>query len=382
MRVYFDNAATTPIHPEVFEAMKPYLLEKYGNPSSTHSHGREVRSDIEKARKSVAKLLNAHPSEIFFTSSGTEADNTILQGILETTGIRHIITSPIEHHAVLHTAEHLEKTGKVSLSMVKLDGKGGIDYGHLEELLQNSGPSLVTLMHGNNEIGNLTDLKRVGELCEKHQAFFHTDAVQTVGHYAHDVKEMKIHALAASAHKFNGPKGAGLMYISKEFKVPSLIHGGKQERGMRGGTENVVNIIGLTKALELANEHRAQREAHIRSLKTYLIEQLQERFEGVRFNGMSADPDNSLYTVLNVCLPTHENSGMVLFKLDLAGISASGGSACSSGAVTASHVLKAIDADTSKASVRFSFGKQNSKEEIDFMLEKLSEILESETAVS
>ncbi|CAN5576296.1 cysteine desulfurase family protein [soil metagenome] len=374
MRVYLDNAATTPLDPEVFEAMKPFMLEDFGNSSSTHAHGRKVRAGIESARKKIAELLNCTPGEIIFTSGGTEADNTIIISGIQTYNIKHAVSTPIEHHAVTHTLEVLAKQGTIQLHHVNLDEKGNVDIGHLEKLLQQYPNALISLMHANNEIGNLLDIHRVGELSKQHKAFFHSDTVQTMGHYRHNMKELHVCGLTAGAHKFHGPKGVGFMYIQKDHKIGQFIHGGAQERNMRGGTENVYGIIGLAKALEISYRDMNEHEAHAKHLKARMIEKLKETIPGVSFNGDSANLSRSLYTVLNVSLPESEENDMLLFNLDLVGISASGGSACSSGASTGSHVLGAIYPGSKRGAVRFSFSKYNTVEEIDFTVEKLSEL--------
>jgi cysteine desulfurase len=375
MRVYLDNAATTAMDDRVIEAMLPFMRQHYGNPSSVHSHGREVRSAIEKARKKVAELLNASPAEIFFTSGGTEADNTALVCGIETHGIKHAITSPIEHHAVLHTLEDCAKKGKVKLSLLDVNNKGEINLDQLRELLQANPNSLVSLMHANNEIGNINDLAAIGGMTKEYGAFFHSDTVQTMGHFVHDLKNLPVDAIVAGGHKFHGPKGSGFLYVRKDKKIHPFIHGGAQERNMRGGTENVIGIVGIAKALELAYEDMAGHRAHIEGLKKHFIESLQYNIPEVGFNGLSADFDKSLYTVLNVSLPpSEENRGMLLFNLDLHGISASGGSACSSGATVGSHVLRAINHDPERESVRFSFSRFTTKEEIDYTVEKLKEL--------
>ena len=374
MRVYLDNAATTPLDPEVFEAMKPFMLEDFGNPSSTHAHGRKVRAAIESARKKVAELLNCTPGEIIFTSGGTEADNAILTSAVKTYNIKHAISTPIEHHAVTHTLETLAKQGVVELHYVKLDEKGHVNIPHLEELLKAYPNALVSLMHANNEIGNILDLQRVSDLCNQYKAYLHSDTVQTIGHYKHDMKALKVHGMTAAAHKFHGPKGVGFMYINKDKKIQQFVHGGSQERNMRGGTENVYGIIGLAKALEICYREMDEHEQHIQKLKSYMIEKLRENIPGIHFNGDSADQKKSLYTVLNVSLPESEENEMLLFNLDMKGISASGGSACSSGASTGSHVLGAIYPNSQRGAVRFSFSKNNTKEEIDFVVNKLVEI--------
>jgi cysteine desulfurase len=374
MKIYLDNAATTPLDPEVFEAMKPFMLEDFGNPSSTHAHGRKVRAAIESARKKIAELLNCTPGEIIFTSGGTEADNAIIRCAVDTYGIKHAISTPIEHHAVTHTLESLEKQGTVELHFVKLDANGNADLNHLEELLKKYPNALVSLMHANNEIGNLLSLEAVGDLCEQYGAYFHSDTVQTMGHYRHDMKKLKVHGITAAAHKFHGPKGVGFMYINKDKKIKQLIHGGAQERNMRGGTENVYGIIGLAKALEICYREMDEHKVYIASLKKSMIEKLRATVPGITFHGNSSDLEKSLYTVLNVSLPESDENEMLLFNLDMAGISTSGGSACSSGASTGSHVLGAIYPNSKRGAVRFSFSKYNKPEEIDFVVEKVASI--------
>jgi cysteine desulfurase len=373
MKVYLDNAATTPLDPEVFEAMKPFFLDHYGNPSSTHSHGRQVRSAIEYARKKVAELLHATPGEIFFTSGGTEADNAILCGAVETHGITHVISTAIEHHAVSHTLQNMEKAGKIKLSQLSLDAHGHFDFAELETFLKAHPHSLVSLMHGNNEVATLNNIHQIGEMCEEFGAFFHTDTVQTMGHYRHDLSQLKVSALVGSAHKFHGPKGIGFMYINKKNKLNPFIHGGAQERNMRGGTENVYGIIGLAKALEIAYRDMEEHQRHITDLKRHMIEGLRQSIDGVMFNGDSANVEGSLYTVLNVSLPESEDNDMLLFTLDINGISASGGSACSSGATKGSHVLAALYPESKRGAVRFSFSRYTTREEIDYTIEKLAE---------
>ncbi len=373
MKVYLDNAATTRLDDQVFEAMLPYLKEEYGNPSSIHAFGRKTRSAIEGARKMVSKLLNVSPAEIFFTSGGTEADNMAINQSIHTLGIKHAITSKIEHHAVETTLQILEKEGKIKLSWVNVDAKGNIDLNHLEELLKNNERSLVSLMHANNEIGTLLPLEQIGELCAKYDAIFHSDTVQTMGHYPMDLQKLKVHFITCAAHKFHGPKGVGFLYVNHVIKIQPMIHGGAQERNMRGGTENTHGIIGLAKALELCYIKMDEHIAHIKGLKNYMKEQLEKQIPGVEFNGETGD--NSLYTVLNCRFPAHPDAEMLLFNLDIAGIMASGGSACSSGSNQGSHVLRGIGADTSRASVRFSFCKYTTKEEINYTIEKLKGML-------
>ncbi len=372
MRVYLDNAATTQLDPDVLEAMLPMMKQHFGNPSSIHSYGREVRTAIENARKTVAKFLHVSPSEIFFTSGGTEANNTAIQCTVRDLGITHAITSHIEHHAVLHTLEELAKEGKIKLSFVDLDKKGNVKLDHLEELLKDNSRSLVSLMHANNELGNLLPIKKAGDICEKYDAIFHSDTVQTMAHYPFNLQEMNIHFMTCAAHKFHGPKGVGFLYISSKIKIHPFIFGGAQERNMRGGTENVYGIIGLAKALEIANENMESHQQHIAGLKEYMVTKLKENIHGVEFNGDTLG--DALYTVLNVSFPPSDISEMLLFNLDISGIAASGGSACSSGSNVGSHVLTALNVSPERPSVRFSFSKYTKKEEIDFAVEKLKEL--------
>jgi cysteine desulfurase len=345
------------------------MQNQFGNPSSIHAHGREVRTLVENARKTVAKILNVSPAEIFFTSGGTEADNMAIHCAINDFGIKHAITSKIEHHAVLHTLEALEKTGQIKLSFVELDSQGHILPESLEELLQNNERSFVSLMHANNEIGNLIDLHQISEICKKYNAIFHCDTVQTMGHYAFDLSNLDVHFVTCAAHKLHGPKGVGFLYVKNTIKIKPMIHGGAQERNMRGGTENVYGIVGLAKALEIANGELTEHQHHVQELKSYMMNRLIHEFHDIKFNG-ETDPSKSLYTVLNVSFPPMEMAEMLLFNLDIAGISVSGGSACSSGSDVGSHVLRAINKND-RPNVRFSFSKFNSKSDIDFVIEKL-----------
>lgn len=380
MKVYFDNAATTPLDKEVLNEMLPYMTEHFGNPSSIHSFGRKTRAAIEGARKMVAKSLNVSPSEIFFTSGGTEADNMAIRCTIHDLGIKHAITSRIEHHAVLHTLEELEKEGVIKLSFVNLTSIGHVDLIHLEELLKENGRTLVSLMHANNEIGNLLPLKEVGEICSTYNAIFHSDTVQTMGHYEMDLQKIKIHFVTCAAHKFHGPKGVGFLYVSSSVKIHPMIYGGGQERNMRGGTENLYGIIGLAKALEIALRDMDQHQKHITGIKNYMVEKLKAEIPVIEFNG--ACQDNCLYTVLNVRFPHTENAEMLLFNLDISGIAASGGSACTSGSDIGSHVLRGIGSDVTRPSVRFSFSKYNTKEEVDYTVSKLKELFSVNVSVS
>jgi len=373
-RIYLDNAATTALDTHVLEAMMPYLTTHFGNPSSIYSYGREGRMAIENARKSVAKILGANPAEIFFTSGGTESSNTAILSAVRDLGCKHIISSRIEHHATLHTVEYLHHNGEVLLSYVNLLPDGHIDLADLERLLSESKEKcLVTLLHANNEIGNMLDLNAVGNICKSYQAIFHSDTVQTVGHFPFDLKNTAVHFITAAGHKFHGPKGAGILYVSESIKIKPFIHGGAQERNMRAGTENVYGIVGFAKALEIASVNFENDSAYISGIKLYMLKQLKDQFKNISFNG---DPlGRSLYTVLSVNFPKTEKSEMLLFNLDINNICASGGSACSSGADAGSHVIRAIHNNPDQVTVRFSFCKHNKKEEIDLVIEKLKEII-------
>lgn len=373
-RIYFDNAATTQLEPEVLEAMMPFFTEKFGNPSSIYSYGRETKMAIENARKTVARILNAHPAEIFFTSGGTESTNTAINAAVFDLQCRHIISSPLEHHATLHSIEHLAKDEGVKLSYVKVSSTGQIDYDDLENLLKESKEKcLVSLMHANNEIGVITDIERVGNLCKKYNAIFNADTVQTVGHFPIDLRSLPVHFINAAGHKFHGPKGVGILYINENIKIHPFINGGSQERGMRAGTENIYGIVGFAKALELAIENLEADSRHIKEVRDYMKESLLKNIPQIYFNG---DPDgNSLYTVLSVAFPKTEKSEMLLFNLDIHNICASGGSACTSGVEAGSHVIRAITHDPNQVTVRFSFSKYNTKEEVDVVIEKLREMI-------
>ena len=374
-RIYFDNAATTSLDPEVLDAMMPYLTEKFGNPSSVYSYGRETKMAIEAARKSVAKILNCAPGEIFFTSGGTESSNTAINAAVSDLGCVHIISSPIEHHATLYNVQKLEKKGLVKLSYVRLLENGHIDLNHLEELLSENEKTLVTLMHANNEIGNLLNAEKVGELCKKHNAIFHCDMVQTIGHYPVDLKKLNVHFASAAGHKFHGPKGVGILYVNEDVKINPLLIGGSQERNMRAGTENLYGIVGFAKALELFTQRYEADSARINDLKNYMCEKINKEFKDAVCNGDTHG--SSLYTVLNVSFPKTEKSEMLLFNLDMAGVCVSGGSACTSGANAVSHVIKAIHNGKSEdmVPIRFSFCRHNTKEEVDAVVEKLKGIV-------
>jgi cysteine desulfurase len=374
MPIYLDNAATTRLDDEVIEAMIPYMREHFGNPSSIHAYGRVTRAAIEKARKSIATLLKVSPAEIFFTSGGTEANNMALINSIKDYNLKHAITSPTEHHAVLHTLEAIAQTGAIKLSIVKIDAQGNVDLQHLEELLQNNSRSIVSLMHANNEIGTKLSLKEVAEIVKKHDGLFHSDTVQTMGHYRFDLQDIPVDFINCAAHKFHGPKGVGFIYIRSGSNIQPFIYGGAQERNMRGGTENLYGIIGLAKAMEIAYRDLDEQQFYIRNLKNHMIQKLIETIPGVSFNGDISE--ESLYTVLNVSFPENQIGEMLLFSLDINGIAASGGSACSSGTDVGSHVLRAVSVDNSRTNIRFSFSKYNTIEEIDYTINKLQELFQ------
>lgn len=370
-RIYLDNAATTPLDPRVLEVMMPYMQDKFGNPSTIYSYGRETRLAIEQSRKSVAKILNAHPAEIFFTSGGTESSNTAILGAVNDLGCTHIITSRIEHHATLNPVEYLEKKKLVTVSYVKLKEKGHIDLADLENQLQLLAPkkALVTLIHANNEIGNMISLHEVGEICQKYGAVFHSDTVQTVGHFPFDLRNTPVDFITGSAHKFYGPKGVGLLYINENIKIHPFMMGGGQERNMRAGTENLYGIVGFAKALEIATAEMDETSLYLKDLKTYMLEQLLENFSQLIINGDPTGSSND--TVLNIGFPKNEKTEMLLMNLDMSGICASGGSACTSGAQKGSHVIECVYPGQELMPVRFSFSKHNTKEEIDLVIQEL-----------
>ena len=374
--IYLDNAATTKIDEEVVSLMVSSMQENFGNPSSTHQFGRKAKAAVETARKNIAKYFNVSATEIVFTAGGTEADNLILNNAVLNLGVQRIITSKIEHHAVLHTCEFLEKSQNISLDFVNVDEFGNIDVDHLEELLSTSDDkTLVSLMHINNEIGNILNVDEISAICKKHDALFHSDTVQVIGHYKLDLKETPIDFMVASAHKFHGPKGVGFAYFKKGFGILPMLHGGDQERGARSSTENVHSILGMEKALSIAMNHLEKDRNYIESLKLYFISELKNLSEKIEFNGLSSNLDKSSFTILNVRFPVM--NAMLLFSLDMAGIAVSGGSACQSGSNKGSHVLAEIlnESDADKTSVRFSFSKFTTKEELDMTVSKLKELL-------
>ena len=373
MRVFLDNAATTPVAPQVVEAMTPYYMDKFGNPSSIHSFGRETKAAIEIARKQIAGYFNTSPGEIFFTSGGTESANMIINGAVSSLGVEHIITSKIEHHCVLHPIKALLEQGKVKVDYVELDEYGNILYDKFESLFsKTTGKTLVCLMHANNEIGNITDIKRVGEICRSKDALFFSDTVQTVAHFRINLQDIHVDFMQGSAHKFHGPKGIGFAYIKGDYKLSPMILGGAQERNMRAGTENITGIIGMAKAMELAYQDLDTETARIADLKQYFFDSLHKAVPGLQVNGNGLD--NGLYTVLNVSFPPNDKSGFLIYNLDINEIAASAGSACSSGSDVGSHVLKELPAAPGRSSVRFSFSRYNIREEVDYVVGKLKDM--------
>ncbi|MCB7480493.1 cysteine desulfurase family protein [Christiangramia sediminis] len=379
--VYFDSAATTQLREEVVDKMARVLKENYGNPSSAHSFGRSSKSLVEQARKTVAGILNVKASEIVFTSGGTEADNLALNSAVRDLGVERIITSKIEHHAVLYTVDQLKHCFDIEVEYVNLDSKGNIDLSDLENRLKSSDKkTLVSLMHVNNEIGNMIDLKKTAHLVKSYNALFHSDTVQSIGHFNLDLNDIPVDFTAVSAHKFHGPKGVGFAFIRRNSGLKPLIFGGEQERGHRAGTEGVHNIVGLEESLKLAYENLEEEKEYTLSLKKYFIESLKQKIPGVKFNGECEDLEKSTYTLINVCLPlSPEKALMLLFQLDLKGIACSKGSACQSGSEKGSHVLNAFlsEEDIKKPSLRFSFSRYNTKEEIDYVIKTLKEFIES-----
>tara|TARA_Y100001970_G_scaffold59667_1_gene75988 strand:+ start:2580 stop:3713 length:1134 start_codon:yes stop_codon:yes gene_type:complete len=375
MNVYFDNAATTPLDKKVLEKMLPYMEQGYGNPSSIHKKGREIKSAIEKSRSKIAELLSCEPGEIFFTSGGTEADNMFLINTVIEKNIDTLITTKLEHHAVLHCCDYLSKVNKTKIRFVETNEKGDINYQDFEDALKSNKRSLVSLMHGNNEIGNINNLKKISKICTQHNAILHSDTVQTIGHYKIDLNDINIDGIVGSAHKFHGPKGVGFLYLNNKHKISPYIHGGSQERNMRGGTENVYGIIGLAEALKISCEEMDEHKEKIISVKRKMIELLKNKIDGIKFNGLSDNLEKSLYTVLNVSIPGIDDQQMFLFNLDMNNIAASGGSACSSGSDIGSHVLAEIKKYDGHSSIRFSFNKYNSIEEVEYVVDKILEII-------
>ena len=374
MNIYFDNAATTQLDKRVLEEMIPFMVQNYGNPSSIHKHGREVKASVENSRNKIADILDVTPGEIFFTSGGTEADNTFLINAIYSRKIKIAITSKIEHHAVLHTLEDLERRNIIKILYVDIDSKGHIDYDHLEKLISSNPKSIVSLMHGNNEIGNITEIERVAEMCNKNDSIFHSDTVQTIGHFNINLSSKNIHSIVGSAHKFHGPKGIGFMYINNKIKIPPYIIGGSQERNMRGGTENVSGIIGLSKALEITIEEKDETKKHIENLKFNMIDMLKKNIKNLIFNGDCDNLKKSLYHVLSLAIPKIEDKQMFLFNLDINKISVSAGSACSSGSSKNSHVLEELKLENNHSPVRVSFSKLNTMDEVNYVVKKIAEL--------
>jgi cysteine desulfurase len=369
MAIYLDNAATTPLDPQVLEVMLPFFNAQFGNPSSIHSFGREAKAAVEISRKKLAQLLNCKTNELYFTSGGTESDNFALQGTVRDLGVTRIVSSQLEHHAVLHTLDFLEKSG-TEIVYVKNNSQGIVDLNDLEKVLQLSDKkTLVSLMHANNEIGNLLPLERVAALCEKYGVLFHSDTVQSIGHYQLDYSLQGLTFAAASAHKFHGPKGVGLIYMSE--RLAPFIFGGAQERSFRAGTENVAGIVGMTKALELAYQNLEKDKAYVTDLKIFLLQILKENIKGIQFNGCSENISDALYNIVNIRLPQHDKGDMLLFALDLETISVSGGSACGSGSLVGSHVLNSMNSNDSNTSIRVSLSKFNTKKEVETFVEVL-----------
>ena len=364
MQIYLDNAATTPVAPEVIESMISVLQDDFGNPSSSHGYGRKAKALLENARRTIASTLYCSPSEIIFTSGGTEADNMAIRCAVEQLAVKRIITSPIEHHAVLHTVTYLQKQFDLEVCYVRCDTKGTIDLAHLTELLASDVKTIVSLMHANNEIGTYLPLLEVSRLCRQHNTLFHSDTVQSIGHISLNIDELDIDFITCSAHKMHGPKGVGFLYVNKRNKIQAFIQGGAQERGLRSGTENTASIVGMAKAISLITENLDQKIAEVWGLKKSMMDQLQVGIPSIRFNGETS-LEKSLYTILNCSFPSSKNDGMLLFSLDLKGVACSGGSACTSGANTGSHVLRAINSDSKRQSIRFSFSHYTTQEEID-----------------
>ena len=373
-RVYLDNAATTPMAPEIIEMMSEMMKTHFANPSSVHSFGRESKTVVENARKSIANLLNTSPGSIFFTSGGTEADNMAIKCGIDDHRITHAITSKLSHHAVLYPLEDLAVEGKIKLSYIDIDENGVVSLSHLKELLANNPRTFVSIMHANNEIGTIQDIKAIGDICKEYNAIFHSDTVQTIAHFPFDMQKLNVDFMAASAHKFHGPKGVGFVYISENIQIKPLLRGGPQERNMRAGTENIYGIAALSMAMEMAYEHLEEEVKYIKGLKSYMIEKFKTEMPDVQFYGKCTDMDNSLYTVLSVNFPETDIAEMLLFNLDIMGISCSGGSACASGGSKSSHVLSGINPESKRPGIRFSFSKYNTKEDIDFAIDKLKEL--------
>ena len=374
IKVFFDNAATTPMAPEVIDVMTDIMKNHYGNPSSQHSFGRATRSIVETSRKKIANFLNTSPGNIFFTSGGTEADNMAIKCGIKDHNITHAITSKLSHHAVLHPLEELEKSGVIKLSYVEVNEKGQVSLSNLKELLESHPRTFVSILHANNEIGTIQDITAIGDICKEHNAIFHSDTVQTMAHYRYDLQKINVDFIAASAHKFHGPKGVGFVYISDNIKISPLLSGGSQERNMRAGTENLIGIAAISHAMEMAYEKMEEETEYIKVIKSHMIAELKKHIPQVKFNGMCDDIDNSLYTVLSCSFPETPMAEMLLFNLDIKGIACSGGSACTSGSNKGSHVIQEINPNSKRPSVRFSFSKYNTIEEVDYVVDVLKSL--------
>ena len=374
IKVFFDNAATTPMAPEVIDVMTDIMKNHYGNPSSQHSFGRATRSIIETSRKKIADFLNTSPGNIFFTSGGTEADNMAIKCGIKDHNITHAITSKLSHHAVLHPLEELEKSGVIKLSYVEVNEKGQVSLSNLKELLESHPRTFVSILHANNEIGTIQDITAIGDICKEHNAIFHSDTVQTMAHYRYDLQKINVDFIAASAHKFHGPKGIGFVYISDNIKISPLLSGGSQERNMRAGTENLIGIAAISHAMEMAYEKMEEETEYIKGIKSHMIAELKKHIPQVKFNGMCDDIDNSLYTVLSCSFPETPMAEMLVFNLDIKAIACSGGSACTSGSNKGSHVIQEINPNSKRPSVRFSFSKYNTIEEVDYVVDVLKSL--------
>jgi len=378
-KVYLDNAATTKVRDEVVDLIAEVIKNEYGNPSSTHSYGRSSKSIIETSRKEIANLLNVSPSEIIFTSGGTEGDNMILRNCVKNLNVKHIVSSKIEHHAVTHTIDYLLTCNDIKISYVKIHSNGNIDYDDLESILEGSSEkTLVSLMHINNELGNISNIKLISDLCKKHNALFHSDTVQSIGHYDLDFNKLKLDFFVASAHKFHGPKGVGFAFVRKNTRLGSFITGGMQEKGFRAGTESVHNIYGMSEALKISLKNLVNEKKYVTDIKNYFITNISNEIKGVKFNGTSGEVDKSTYTLVNVLLPIDKKTGgLLMFKLDMKGIACSKGSACQSGSDNGSHVLNEIQnkQDNENISLRFSFSVFNTKKDIDYTILELKKLI-------
>jgi len=375
-KVYLDNAATTPLSEEVINEMVNVMKENYGNPSSTHSFGQEAKILIEKVRREIADYLKVTPAEIIFTSCGTESNNMIIKSCVEHLGVERIITSPLEHKCVAESVMDMKKRKGVEVVYLRPNEKGDLDLNKLEEMLKSSDKkTLVTLMHANNEVGNILDIEKTAKICKENNALFHSDTVQTVAHLDLDFSKIPLDFASCSAHKFHGPKGSGFAFVRKSSGLKGIITGGPQERSLRAGTENVCGIAGLGKALELSMSNLEKYSKHIQEIKDYAIERFSQEIPEVKFNGRSAEKENSLYTVLSVLLP-YKNP-LIGLQLDMKGIAISQGSACSSGASKPSMVMMMLlseDEMENCTPLRISFSHLTAKEDINQLIGALKEI--------